>query len=187
MTWSSEFPLCRSGLIMGHHLLSGSPVFFFPQAFLTGTLQNFARKYSVAVDTVAFDFKVLEGDGGALSVQPSDGCYIHGLFLEGAAWDENKKALIEALPKELYQQFPPIWLNPKVDRKLPTGGVYSCPVYKTLTRAGTLSTTGHSTNFVLTIELPSNDACSGTFSKYCETFSRHWILRAAALFCELNY
>ncbi len=32
--------------------------FFFPQAFLTGTLQNFARSASVSIDTIAFDFKV---------------------------------------------------------------------------------------------------------------------------------
>eukprot|EP00965_Chrysotila_dentata_P193992 6176088-Pleurochrysis_carterae.AAC.4 len=75
----------------------------------------------------------------------------------------------------------------RVDRPPPTAGVYSCPVYKTLTRAGTLSTTGHSTNFVLMVELPSEEECSGVFSRYCETFSSHWIKRAVALFCALNY
>ena len=47
---------------------------------------------------------------------------------------------------------------------------------------GLLSTTGHSTNFVLMVEVPSKEPCSGTFSKYVETFSAHWIKRAVALF-----
>lgn len=33
--------------------------FYFPQAFLTGTLQNFARKYIVSIDTINFTFQVL--------------------------------------------------------------------------------------------------------------------------------
>lgn len=32
--------------------------FYFPQAFLTGTLQNFARKYIVSIDTINFTFQV---------------------------------------------------------------------------------------------------------------------------------
>lgn len=32
--------------------------FYFPQAFLTGTLQNFARKYVVSIDAIDFSFQV---------------------------------------------------------------------------------------------------------------------------------
>lgn len=35
---------------------------FFPQAFLTGILQNFARKEKIAIDRVGFVFKVLKTD-----------------------------------------------------------------------------------------------------------------------------
>lgn len=51
---------------------------------------------------------------------------------------------------------------------------YSCPVYKTPARKGTLSTTGISTNFVLAIDLP------------CERASEHYALNGTALVCNIN-
>ncbi|KAI8841134.1 dynein heavy chain and region D6 of dynein motor-domain-containing protein [Chytriomyces cf. hyalinus JEL632] len=148
--------------------------FFFPQAFLTGTLQNFARKYTISIDTLGFDFKMVDNRWEDIHTKPSDGCYIRGLYLEGARWDPTRRVLAESRPKELYTEMCVIWLLPKANRKKPDSGIYECPVYKTLTRAGTLSTTGHSTNFVLKMELPS------------DKIQAHWVKRGVALITSLG-
>ncbi|XP_019911214.2 dynein heavy chain 1, axonemal [Esox lucius] len=149
--------------------------FFFPQAFLTGTLQNYARRSAVSIDTIGFDFKVMREPASVLTVRPEMGCYIQGLFLEGARWDDKAGRLTESRPKELYTEMAVIWMVPEPNRKPPASGVYVCPIYKTLTRAGTLSTTGHSTNYVIAVELPTH------------TTQRHWVKQGVALICALDY
>lgn len=52
---------------------------------------------------------------------------------------------------------PMIHLVPQADRQTPEKGIYNCPVYKVVSRRGTLSTTGHSTNFVMFFEMPTNE------------------------------
>jgi dynein heavy chain len=149
--------------------------FFFPQAFLTGTLQNFARRAVVSIDTITFDFKVVREPAAELTTRPENGCYIRGLFLEGARWDMDTFELGESRPKELFTDMPVMWLIPTANRKPLDSGMYVCPVYKTLTRAGSLSTTGHSTNYVVSVEIPSSRP------------QFHWIKRGVALLCALNY
>ena len=71
-----------------------------------------------------------------LTMRPENGCYIRGLFLEGARWDMESFELAESRAKELFTDMPIMWLIPMADRKIPDSGMYVCPVYKTLTRAG---------------------------------------------------
>lgn len=107
-----------------------------------------------------------------MNVTPADGCYIHGLYFEGARWNTEDKYIDESLPKILTSRIPFIWLLPteeKRDYDLDET-VYECPVYKTSRRAGTLSTTGHSTNFVMSLYLP--------IAKH--HLPRHWIKRGVA-------
>jgi dynein heavy chain, axonemal len=106
------------------------------QAFLTGILQNYARKTQEPIDTVSYGFEVQATRHEDLTEKPEFGCYIRGLFLEGARWDMEGMTLAESRPKELFTSFPCIWLIPVVSREKPTQGIYNCPVYKTLTRAG---------------------------------------------------
>ena len=49
-----------------------------------------------------------------------------------------------------------MWLRPMATAEIPEACHYDCPLYKVLTRKGVLLTTGHSTNFVQMLELPSD-------------------------------
>jgi hypothetical protein len=85
------------------------------------TAQNFARKHRIAIDLLNFDFVLLPHVLGEqlqrpvallpppLSVAaaalaagyapPAEGVVVHGLFLEGAAWDWARGTLGESAPK----------------------------------------------------------------------------------------
>jgi dynein heavy chain len=63
--------------------------------------------------------------------------------------------LDESDPKILFTKCPSILLKPSHVTKIAQYKNYKCPVYKTSARRGVLSTTGHSTNFVMYIRLPT--------------------------------
>ncbi len=107
--------------------------------------------------------------------KPEFGVYVHGLYLEGARWDAANHTLADSRPKELYTALPVMHFLPVADRKVPTTGVYQCPLYKTLKRKGTLLTTGHSTNFIMMVELPTS------------VEERKWIKAGVGLFTSLKY
>ncbi|KAL8022251.1 putative AAA+ ATPase domain, dynein heavy chain region D6 P-loop domain-containing protein [Plasmopara halstedii] len=169
--------------------------FFFPQGFLTGILQNHARQFGLAIDSLSFAFLMQNHSPDSIKTKPGDGgCFIMGLFLEGARWDRITHSLVDPLPKELFARMPVVHLLPTPDRQAPQSGIYRCPVYKILTRTGTLSTTGHSTNFVFWIEIPSNKKTIFRNSLVSETNLQlqfadqdYWIKAGVACFLSLMY
>ncbi|KAI9347975.1 dynein heavy chain and region D6 of dynein motor-domain-containing protein [Zopfochytrium polystomum] len=147
--------------------------FFFTQSFLTGCLQNFARKYTIPIDQLTFEYVVQQTK--TAGVRPEEGQYINGIFLEGARWDIGQNSIAESLPRALYDTLPVIWLKPTEVSKVRIENTYDCPVYKTSARRGTLSTTGHSTNFVISMRIPTNVP------------EEHWIRRGVAALLALDF
>ena len=72
--------------------------FFFQQALTTGSLQNFARKYNLAIDKCAWNFEV-QAAKHAPEQPPDEGFFIRGLFMEGARWSSDKSKIEESMPK----------------------------------------------------------------------------------------
>ncbi|WAR20147.1 DYH6-like protein, partial [Mya arenaria] len=194
--------------------------FFFPQGFLTGVLQNHARKLGISVDSLQFQFRVskkaldntesLSDLKQAFNIKdtafkgntpPEDGVLIFGLYIDGARWDTDADSLEDSLPGQRFSRLPEIHFKPVQKQVSRTGGssqstapsmdtpvdpttpsepttqsqplhMYECPLYRTSERAGTLSSTGHSTNFVTAVNLPSQ--CEPNF----------WVMRGVALLCQ---
>jgi dynein heavy chain len=172
--FQSRVTFIMNWLRKGEPVVFWMPGLFFPQSFLTGILQNHSRKYQIPIDKLSFEAVIIPDDPDSLTRAPADGAYIHGLFFDGAAWDSNLKSLGDTETNAVYTNCPVIHIIPRPDFKHPVQD-YLCPVYRTSERAGVLSTTGHSTNFVVALNVPTNEKPD------------KWILRGAALLLSTPY
>jgi len=157
--------------------------FFFTQSFLTGIKQNFARNFKYPIDQIDFKFEVLKyADAERAEKNPPQfGCLLKGLYLEGASWNDDSGTLMESRKGEMHISMPIINFVPVLLTKqdevadIKKGGFrYACPTYKTGERYGTLLTTGHSTNYVMNIQLSSDIP------------PEHWVKRSVALLTQLD-
>ncbi|EDW82538.1 uncharacterized protein Dwil_GK25078 [Drosophila willistoni] len=161
--------------------------FFFPQSFLTGILQTYARRRTLPIDSLKIDFEVVEKEliqqnffelhnadsgndaklYGNLPECTDAIIHVHGIFIEAARWDLERGGLCDAKFGELYTRLPVVKFMPCLE--VSSLVRYEAPLYKTQQRSGVLSTTGHSTNFVLSVLLRSNNE------------PEFWIMRGTAL------
>uniref|UniRef100_A0AAG5CMJ1 Dynein heavy chain 3, axonemal n=1 Tax=Anopheles atroparvus TaxID=41427 RepID=A0AAG5CMJ1_ANOAO len=151
--------------------------FYFTQSFLTGIMQNHSRKFNLRIDDLVMDFDVTEFESDqAVKDSPEVATFVKGLYLEGARWNRETLHLDEPLSRILYDTLPIVSMTPtlKEEKDSQQRTRYDCPIYKTSERRGVLSTTGHSTNFVMFLELDT------------EKPAEHWVLRGTACLCQLD-
>lgn len=149
--------------------------FFFPQGALTSALQIYSRATKTAIDSLAWRSEVTRMMPDDVTAPPKTGVYIYGMYIEGARWDKNQMCITESVKGTLFEEFPVVWLDPCGLTDPPPPNSYRHPIYKVSTRAGTLSTTGHSTNFVMFIHIPAGPLGA-----------THWVKRGVAFLCLLD-
>ena len=146
--------------------------FFFQHAFMTASKQNYSRAETIPIDAIGLQFEMLQASSYAKP--PALGVYVYGFFFEGARWDKEQKKILESDPKVLFTTAPLMWFQPKRTVQIRHPPSYLCPVYKTGDRRGILATTGHSTNFILDIYVPS------------DVPEAHWVQRGVAMLSQLD-
>ena len=144
--------------------------FTYPTGFLTAVLQTTARKNSVPIDTLSFEFTIVNLDEKEILAAPKDGVYVKGLFLEGAGWDFENGCLMEPEPMELIVPMPIVLFRPVENKKKNQKGVYTCPLYLYPLRTGTRERP----SFMINMDMRTGNVDPD-----------HWVMRGTALLLAL--
>ncbi|GMH89960.1 hypothetical protein TrVE_jg7050 [Triparma verrucosa] len=152
--------------------------FFNPNGALTAMKQEVTRKHKGekwALDEVIYHTEVTEYNGEQqVRSPPPEGIYIHGLFLDGAAWGKHEGHLIESTPKVLFVGLPVLLVTGNIRKDEVTfkksyfgpQGPYECPCYKYSSRTDRY--------FIFFVNLKCTQ----------ERYPNYWALRGTALLCN---
>ena len=141
--------------------------FFNPQGFLTAVRQEITRAHNGwALDGVRLTTEVMKQMKEDVAQPPSEGVYIHGLFLEGAGWDRKNMRLQESQPKVIHQAMPVIHVSATNSTDDTDPKLYICPVYRRPRRTDQ--------NYIFNVELKTHQSPD------------YWVMRGVALLCATS-
>ncbi|XP_078277210.1 LOW QUALITY PROTEIN: dynein axonemal heavy chain 10 [Rhinoraja longicauda] len=131
-----------------------------PESYLTALVQATCRKNSWPLDRSTLYTQVTKYPGADdVMERPGNGCFICGLYLEGAAWDIEEGCLIRSQPKELVVELPVLKVIPIEGHRLKLQNTLRTPVYTTSLRRNAMGvglvfeadlfTTRHMSHWVL--------------------------------------
>lgn len=122
----SGYQVVFSGLTIGFHV---------PEAYITALVQQTCRTNGWPLDRSTLYTQVTEFvKPSDVNERPESGCYVSGLYLEGAAWDLEKCCLVRAHGGELLQELPILRIIPIESHRLKLINTFRTPVYTTSQR-----------------------------------------------------
>eukprot|EP00992_Anisonema_acinus_P002258 TRINITY_DN10608_c1_g1_i2.p1 TRINITY_DN10608_c1_g1~~TRINITY_DN10608_c1_g1_i2.p1 ORF type:complete len:2266 (+),score=796.72 TRINITY_DN10608_c1_g1_i2:1-6798(+) len=103
-----------------------------PESYLTALVQTTCRKYKWPLDKSTLFSRVTQyATASEISERPADGCYVQGLFLEGAKWSMAQQQLDGQDPKVLVYELPVVEIMPMEGAKIKLQSTFRTPVYVT--------------------------------------------------------
>ncbi|XP_058811885.1 dynein axonemal heavy chain 10 isoform X1 [Topomyia yanbarensis] len=151
--------------------VSGEPLVMWlsglhiPESYLTALVQVACRKNNWPLDrstlfTAVTNF--LRED--EIEERPEAGCYVTGLYLEGARWDPANRCLARSIPKVLVEPLPVLSVVPIEAHRLKLQNTFRTPVYTTSQRRNAMGI-----GLVFEADL------------YTEEHTSHWVLQGVCL------
>jgi dynein heavy chain len=108
-----------------------------PQSFLTAIRQQTAQRNQLELDRLTIVTEVTKRAPEEVDAPSRDGCFISGLFIQGARFDVAAGVVDKSRPREMYQPLPVVNVRSIPVDKLDLKNTYECPVYKTAQRGPT--------------------------------------------------
>ncbi|XP_060895064.1 dynein axonemal heavy chain 10 [Labrus mixtus] len=106
-----------------------------PESYLTALVQAACRKNGWPLDLSTLYTQVTQyRSDDEVSDRPGQGCFVSGLYLEGADWDTENGCLVKSKPKVLVVELPILRVIPIETRRLRLQNTLRTPVYTTSLR-----------------------------------------------------
>lgn len=136
-----------------------------PETYIAALIQTACRQRGWPLDRSTLYTKVTKTTHPEdIEDRPEFGCYVTGLFLEGAGWDTQKSILKRQDPKRLIAELPVMQIIPVEASKLKLANTFRCPVYVTQNRTNAMGK-----GLVMHADLAT------------EEHESHWVLQGVAL------
>ncbi|ESO91629.1 hypothetical protein LOTGIDRAFT_122204, partial [Lottia gigantea] len=136
-----------------------------PESYLTALVQATCRKNGWPLDKSTLYTSVTQYQtADDVTERAHSGCFVTGLYLEGAAWDRKEMCLIRQKPKQLIQELPVLKIIPIESHRLKLQNTLRTPVYVTSQRRNAMGV-----GLVFEADLATTEHIS------------HWVLQGACL------